>query len=318
MNSTFLTLISNTSTINIESWFIPFDILMILFNTLTVGLALICLLIILINETCHTIPMMLTANSCLAELIIASDTLSIAVFILHNDLKQIQYQDLFCMFRGYLTYVACAILNYSLLLQAFYRYMTVVYPTRLVFQSSRFQLFVICITWLIAFLYPIGFLFDGNIIYNVDNQMCQVPLRLSFPMIFMTLYIYIIPVSLTVLIYLKLVQYVKEMSQRVTRANTLFRARRELRMVRRLVILVTILIGICFVYAVFIFISFFTDPPKYHFRIAYVIGNLSLLLLMIMLFQFTEPITMCIKKIIIRRSTRIIPTMTFVNRKNNI
>ena len=61
-----------------------------------------------------------------------------------------------------------------------------------------------------------------------------------------------------------------EMSKRVTTANILSRAQRELKMVRRTVILVTILVTACFPYALFLLLSFFNQAPKYHFRIAFV------------------------------------------------
>ena len=84
--------------------------------------------------------MMLVANSCLAELVFGSDMLGMAIFTFQNDLKQIQYQDSLCIFRGYLGYIATILQNYSYLLQAVYRYIIVVYPTRLFWQSAKFQL----------------------------------------------------------------------------------------------------------------------------------------------------------------------------------
>ncbi|CAF4783604.1 unnamed protein product, partial [Rotaria sp. Silwood2] len=83
--------------------------------------------------------MMLVANSCLAEVIFGSDMLGMALFTFQNDIHQIQYQDSFCVFRGFLGYVVTILQNYSYLLQAIYRYITVVYPTRLFWQSVRFQ-----------------------------------------------------------------------------------------------------------------------------------------------------------------------------------
>jgi hypothetical protein len=94
---------------------------------------------------------------------------------------------------------------------------------------------------------------------------------------------------------MKLIRYVKQMSDRVTPVRILFRAERELKMVRRILILVIILIGVGFVYAIFILISFFTDPPKHHFRIAYVFGSVSFLLVIITLFLFTKPLKISIE-----------------------
>ena len=75
--------------------------------------------------------MILVANSYLAVLIYAIEILSTSVMTLHNNLKQIQYYHSLCIFRGYLTWVSCALYNYSFLLQAFYRSMIVIHPTHL-------------------------------------------------------------------------------------------------------------------------------------------------------------------------------------------
>ena len=91
------------------------------------------------------------------------------------------------------------------------------------------------------------------------------------------------------------------MSKRVTPVNTLFRAQRELRMIRRIVYLVLILLILGFPYALFILMSFFNSAPKYHFRIAYIFVDVSLAFVMIALFQITEPLKTSIMKRINRR-----------------
>ncbi|CAF4266900.1 unnamed protein product [Rotaria sp. Silwood2] len=302
----------NHSTIitNIESWFIPFDILMIVCTVLAIALALIFLLTITLDKTCHTVPMMLVANSCLAEVIFGSDVLGMALFTFQNDLHQIQYQDSLCIFRGFLGYVVTILQNYSYLLQAIYRYITVVYPTRLFWQSVRFQVCLIPATWIFGFVCPLPYILNHEIKYNINNQICQMPLQLSFLAIYNALCVYMIPVSLVMLIYFKLIRYVQDMSKHVIPTNTLYRAQRELKMVRRIVILVMGIVTIGFPYALFIFISFFTTPPKYHFRIAYIFVDTSLTFVMIALFQFTEPLKISIMKRITRQANVVIPTLT--------
>jgi hypothetical protein len=103
-----------------------------------------------------------------------------------------------------------------------------------------------------------------------------------------------IPVSLIIFIYFKIVRYVHEMSKNVTSVNILTRAQRELKMIRRIVILVLGLTTIGLPYAVLVFLSFFTSPPKYDFRIAYVFVDVSLAFVMGALFKFTEPLRMFI------------------------
>jgi hypothetical protein len=295
---------------NIESWYIPLDILMIICTAFSIMLAIIFLFIIILDKTCHTIPMMLIANSCLAELIFGSDMFFMGLFTFQNDLEQIQNEDSLCIFRGFLGYVVTALQNYSYLLQAIYRYITVVYPTRLFWQSAKFQVFLICLTWIFGFLCPIPLVLTGAIKYDVDSQICQMALRLSFLTFYNVLLVYMIPISLIVFIYFKLVRYVQEMSKHVTPVNTLFRAQRELKMVRRIVILVNGVVTIGLPYVIFIFISFFTTPPKYHFRIAYIFVDVSLAFVMIALLKFTEPIKASIMKKINGQGNTIVPVIT--------
>jgi hypothetical protein len=302
--------ISNSITTTIESWFIPVDIYSIICLAMAIILATIFLFIIIVDKTCHTVPMLLIANTCLTGLVCASNTIAMTIFTLQNDLKQIQYQDSLCIVRGYLSYVLCAVHNYSYLIQAMYRYAAIIYPARLFWQSTRTQIFLIALSWTIAFLFPIVFIFNGAIIYNVNNQICQVPLGFSFSIIYAPHCVFIIPVSLVIFIYLRLVRYVRGMSKRVTLANTLLRAGRNLRMVRQTVILTMILSISGIPYSLFIFLSFANLAPTYNFRIAYIFANSSLTAVMIALFQFTDSLKTPVKKIICGRPNIVIPTVT--------
>ncbi|CAF1159138.1 unnamed protein product [Adineta ricciae] len=192
--------------------------------------------------------------------------------------------------RGYIGYTTCAALNYSFLLQAIYRYMTVMYPMRLFWQSTRFQILLILATWIFSFIYPFEFLFNNGIIYNVDNQICQLPLRRSFSIIYMSSCVYAIPILLVITTYIKLIRYVHQMSKHVTAIVVYTRAQKELKMVRRIVILVMILTFICLPYEIFVLMGMFTSPPQYHFRIAYIFVDSSYTLVIMILFQFTEPV----------------------------
>jgi hypothetical protein len=100
------------------------------------------------------------------------------------------------------------------------------------------------------------------------------------------------------------------MSKRVTPANTLSRAQRELKMVYRIVILVSILLGLGLPYAIFVFMGLFNRAPKYDFRIAYTFIDVSLVFVMIALFQFTDPVKTSLMKKINRRPNTVVATVT--------
>ena len=99
------------------------------------------------------------------------------------------------------------------------------------------------------------------------------------------------------------------MNRRVTLVNTLLRAKNELKMVRRTAILAGIIFTIEFPYALFLFISFFTSPPKYHFRIAWIFIDISLVAVLIALFQFTQPLKISIKRVFKTRPNFIVPAL---------
>jgi hypothetical protein len=223
MNSTpFITSVTfNNISITrvVEPWFIPLDIFSIICTIFAVGLATLFLLVIIFDKRCHTVPMMLIANTCLAELICGIDIFAMNVFSLVNDLKQTQYQDSLCVFRGYLSLSLPAIQYYSFVLEAAYRYTIVIYPNNLVRNSLRTQILLIGAAWMLGFVFPLPFIFTGDYTYDVENQLCQIPLRLSFSLIFTVFCVYLAPINMIIFIYLKLIRYVKETSKRVTPVN---------------------------------------------------------------------------------------------------
>ena len=294
---------------NIESWFIPFDILLIICAAFTIALAITFISIIIFDKTCHTVPMMLIANTCLGVLTFAITRISMSAFTLQNDLQQVEHHYPSCIILAYVEYASFGVQNYSFFQQAFYRYMTVVYPTRFFWQSAKFQFFFVGMIWIFSCAYSIPYITTGEIQYNAANQICQMPLRLSFLMLYNTFLIYTIPLSAMTFLYIKLVRYVKRMSQRVTLANTLLRAQRELKIVRRTVILVTGVVIIGIPYLIFILMSFFTSPPKYHFRIAYIFVDVSLAFLMVALFVFTEPLKAFVRRRFNEQMNTIFPTV---------
>ena len=244
----------------INAWFIPVDILMMGCSIYVVILAAIFSLIVIRDKNCRTVSMLLVLNSFLAEFLFGSIMFSMALFTLSNDLSRRFEADSLCVFRGYLSYALSAARSYSYLLQSMYRYTTVVHPTRLVVRSIRFQLTLIALAWFISVIHPFPFLFTEQIHYNPANQVCHMPLH-NYLYIFYTCFLaYLNPIMLIVVIYVKLVRYSKEMSHVVTSANQFLRAQREVKMVRRIVMLVLVLITLGLPYTIFFVLNFFTTP----------------------------------------------------------
>jgi len=301
---------NNSITIDIESWFIPIDIIKIISDIFAIILALIFLFIIIFDKTCHTVPMMLVTNSYLVQLVYAGDVLIMDLLTLQNDLKQIQFYNFLCMLSAAVAYMITMVQMYSYFLQAIYRYITVVYPSRLIWQSARLQAILIGLTWIVSTIYVIPILLTHQIPYDIDDQICQMPLHLSFLTIFNVLNVYICPLGGIIFVYYKMVVYVKAMGKRITPVNVLARAQRELRMSRRIVTLVFMLLFFGIPYTLFILMSFFNHVPKYHFRIAFIFIDLSLGFMMIALFQIAEPLKASVRRKFKRGTIAVVPTVT--------
>ncbi|CAF0788133.1 unnamed protein product [Adineta steineri] len=158
------------------------------------------------------------------------------------------------------------------------------------------------LTWMAAFIFACSHIATNAIKYSVDDQICQLPIHLSFLSVYNPFCIYIIPINGIEFIYLKLIRYVKEMNKRATIVNILLRAKKELKMVFRVVILIS-------VFLIFVFMRFMTSPPKYHFRIALTLIEISLVFVMIVLFKFTDPVRTSIMKRINRRLDIVVATI---------
>ena len=293
-----------------ESWFIPLNIIMIILILFAIVLSLIFFLIIIFDKTCRTIPMLFVGNTCLAHFLFGFDLLGKCIFTLYNDLKQIEYVYPLCRFSGYFGYAIVCIFNYSFVVQALYRYVSVIYPARLFWKSLRNQIIFISCIWIFGFTHSLLALLNNTILYNADNQICQVTVGWNFTMVYLANTIYLIPNALMAIIYLKLVWHVRQISKRVAPVNLLFHAQRELAMVRRTVMIISILVALGFPYLIFLLMSFFTNIYKYHLRISFAFIDTSSVLVIIPLFQFTEPLKTSVMKRLRRQPNVIVPTVT--------
>ena len=297
---------NHSISITIELWFIPIDILMVLSTALASAMALGFICTMILDRTCHTVSVMLIGNSYLAEFFFASVVMSMAAFTLHNDIHQLKEPDSLCTFRGFLSYVVVTVQNYSYLLQTIYRYISVVHPGRLFWQSVPCQVSLVITSWIFSFVCPLPYLLSHEITYDVENQTCQMPMKLSFITIYNVLCVFVVPLWLILLLYYRLVRFMLSMRQNVNLANKFKRIQREVKIIRRIIILFMGIFALGFPYALLLFMSFFTAPPKYNFRIAYIFITTSLAFVVIALFHFTEPLKAAIKRLR-RRQVAISP-----------
>jgi len=282
----------------IDNWFLlTIDLSMIICSSLSIVLTIFFLIVIFYDRTCHTKAIFLVANSFFSILILSINSFGSFVYSFRNDFNQIEFADIFCYLYGYLGYSLSSIQNLSYFLQSLYSYTISVYPYDLFWQTYRTQILLIIFSWLFGFIYPLQFLLTNQLKYDVDNQMCQIPLRFTFSIVFITHCVFVIPMISILFVYMKLVRYIRRLNKRTIPLNVLRRTQCQLKLVRHLVILVGFISMICFPYAVFVFMSFFMKPPKYHLRIAIGSINFSSLIVIFIQFQFTDSLRTAVKRI---------------------
>jgi len=115
--------------------------------------------------------------------------------------------------------------------------------------------------------------------------------------------------ALTMVIYMKLLRYIRHVHKRAQINFSLRRLKDDLKMIRRIVIINIIPLVLGFPYMIFALMSFFRSPPKYHFRIAFASIDISFVVMIIILFQFNDSLKNSIKQRVIRRINAIAPTV---------
>lgn len=279
---------NNLTTIDNQPWHIPIDIISIIFCSISILLANLYLFVIIYHKMYEKISMSLVAYSCFSELVFSIGKLCSIIYVLQNDLQGIAYYDVRCLIYAYISYTGMAMQNYSYLLQAMYRYVLVVYPTRLFYRSVRFQYVLIILVCLVAMIYPIILIVTKEIKYNIEDQICQIPFQLSFINLYNMFFMYFIPIGVISLIYIKMVRYVRNMGRNVTTVNRFYRAQRELRLIQRIVLLVSIIVALGIPYSLFNLLSYFNRPQKDQIRISYAFVDASVLLIMVIIFVVTK------------------------------
>ncbi|CAF1113119.1 unnamed protein product [Didymodactylos carnosus] len=224
--------------------------------------------------------------------------LAVAGYLYYSDIHQLTVPTPLCAFRGYFGYTTVAAQNWSYLILAVHRYICVVHHQKRQQTSYRLHICFIAIQWIYCILFPLPLLLiPTQIQYNPSNQMCQVPIFHSPQMMYLAVCIYLTPVTSIIIIYILLVKYVNKISRQQQQQQcqpthiTLFQARRQLSMLKRIILLTIFLLTCCGPYMAFVLIGFRgTDPYEYHFRIAYIFLDSSVVFVMIAIVYSTNNI----------------------------
>ncbi|CAF0945527.1 unnamed protein product [Rotaria sordida] len=142
-----------------------------------------------------------------------------------------------CRIKAYMFYSFIAIIFNTFTLQAAFRFVRVVYPSHIWLQYGVTYAVIIPVLWIISFLFllPVHFWHDLQLIPT--ENICLLTIDGVRGFIWCTLVIYGLPVIMTCIIYIQLLRFIRRSS-----TPTSIRAKRDVIVVSRIVIIVVILI----------------------------------------------------------------------------
>ncbi len=230
------------------------------------------LIFIYIRPFISNVPILLTCNTYITVIGSSFMTLLVLAFGVYDSVHpSISLDDYYCQLRSYINYVFICAFYYSCALQAMFRLFRVVFPKHKILQSSGMFLVAILVQWLIPIFYILAYLLLGDFQYQPDIGSCWLSFKnipaLSIAMAF----VYGTPLIIMSVIYACIIRYIRQtvqIQQIRQQAN-----KRDLLIVKRMIMLVLIAMGIGIPTGVLLIIYMITN---YLISLAYHIQALSL------------------------------------------
>ena len=161
-----------------------------------------------------------------------------------------------CHLKGLVNQLNGCVYFYSFLLQAIYRFYRIVYPRQRMFQSLKLYIILSLVQWIAAIAFLVVCLLLGYNEYLPEEYHCQfAPTNVIGSLIDIT-GLFVIPFSLTLMLYLYAMCYVRRQTTALTAINRDAGMRRDLLILTRLIMLFScvtitglphILVSVCYV-----------------------------------------------------------------------
>jgi hypothetical protein len=244
---------------------------------------------------------LLASNTFLAALTYSSAHFAIAISVLKSDIAVINgvrtnLYNPFCMTSAFVFYSGCALLYYSYVMEAVQRFVRVVLYDCRSLHKRRIQLLFIVLQWVLCILgTSIPLSLTNQLQYDIYNNMCIIPIRSSGWTMYYAIFCYSIPLVLISIFYQRLIQYILVARGRVSAClisgSVIVAAQRQLTLIKRVIILVSILLISGLPYSAFIITGFWTDPPIYQFRISFLCVDIALASVVCTMFCYSRDVS---------------------------
>ncbi|UJR37048.1 hypothetical protein I4U23_029753 [Adineta vaga] len=165
------------------------------------------------------------------------------IYAIYGGINQpLSFDDYACQLRSYVNYVFITGFYYSCAIQAAFRFSRVVFAKYRILQSHRMFAFVVIIQWLIPIFYILAYLLGHDFEYHSDIYGCWLSFKNIRALSIAMTFVYGTPLIIMGSIYARLICYVRQTGQnQQIRQNS---NKRDLLIVKRIIVLVLIAMGI--------------------------------------------------------------------------
>ncbi len=232
-------------------------------------ITMIILIYIRIHSLKSNICMLLIWNTYFTLFLFASIMLGMYLYNLYGNLdSSMSFGGRWCQIRTYLVHVCLCGLYYSFVLQAIFRLFRIVYYKHKILQSFGVFLIAITLQWILSFLCILPNLLLDDFQYLPTEYNCWIAFENIRGLLVTITITYGISTCMILSIYMYIIRYLRQSNniQQQRRQNS---NKRDLIVLKRLAIFVTVIIGLGFPTVLVVFIYVFTHyviPLAYHIQ----------------------------------------------------
>ena len=270
--------------------------LCIIVNIWNFLVAVTLLTIALINyRRCFNFSTLLVCNTALATVIYAAANISNGVYIVIWDQEVIPTIDQLCSTRAFIYHSSIAAIHHSFMLQAIHRFCKVKGSTLL--KTNARKVWLVLLQWICDFIYCIPALVTGNLKKLVSDNLCFVNLTKPEFFVPMAIFAYFSADIVVNVIYKLLMRHLSETSSRINTVQER-RMRRDVVVVRRIILLNApmAIVGMPTLVVITLTAIQVDILPHNVIRIAYLLTNIPISIILIILFCLTPDLRACLRR----------------------
>ncbi|CAF3410710.1 unnamed protein product [Rotaria socialis] len=210
-----------------------------------------------------------------------------------------------CRWRGFLIHAVLCILYDSYVLQATFRFFRVVFPRRKILHNFPVYCLVILVVSLFGLISISPVIIRDDVIYLPSEYYCQTPFTNIPGIVYIAVRLFFLPIVFIAIIYLCLLNHIGRQanSLRYRHRHRSRHNRRNLKVIRRLLLMLTTLIFLGLPSMIFLTILILTRHlVSLTYRIGWLSVSFSLVFLAYMLIQLTRPLRKTMRRLF-RRET---------------